>query len=310
MYFIILVFGTMINYLRHMSVFASVVDEGSFRAAAKTLGIAPSRVSETVSDLEQYLNVTLMHRTTRKLFLTNEGKKFYAYAAEITRNAEAGLNELNVLSQESIGSLKIALPAFLASSTISTAIAEFARQHPKVSLTLTYSDQVMDILEEGLDLSIRVVRVGLLEDSSMMSRKLGESGRLLVAGKKYAEGRQIPKHPSDLKDWDWLRFQSRPSAIELISTTGESVTIQENASISLNSSEALKHFTLQNLGVTILPVHLVVDLIASGELVHVLPEWKLRPLGYYAVWPDKSRRENLTLLLVRFLAKEVKGHPL
>lgn len=290
----------MVNFLKHMAIFAIVIDEGSFRAAAKSLGLAPSRVSETVSDLEKYLNVTLLNRTTRKLSLTNEGRKFYAHVAGITRNAEAGLNELNTLAQEHIGELKISLPAFLTSSVISNAIAEFAHQHPKVALSLSYTDQRMDIINEGLDLSIRV---GWLEDSSMMARKIGESKRLLVASKEYVQARIAPQHPSDLKNWDWIHFEMRPTTIDFTSTSGEKVSISENSRISVNSANALQYFASQQLGLTILPEHLAADKLKTGEFVHILPQWKLKSMGYYAVWPDKSRRENLTLMLVRFLAE-------
>ncbi|WP_370980264.1 LysR family transcriptional regulator [Agaribacterium sp. ZY112] len=290
----------MINHLRHMAVFARVVDEGSFRLAAKELGLAPSRVSQTVSDLERYLGVTLLHRSTRKLVLTSEGRRFYGHVVNAIRSAEAGLNELNAQSQAPVGELKISLPAFLASSTISTAISEFAQLHPKVSFSLNYTDQVMDILSEGLDLSIRV---GWLEDSSLMARKLGESKRLLVASKRYVETKPLATHPLDLQDWDWVRFHMRPSTVEFTSSTsGETVTITESARIGVNSAEAMRHFSSQDMGLSILPEHLVQSRINSGEFVHVLPEWSLKSLGYYAVWPDKSRRENLTLMFVRFLA--------
>ena len=290
----------MINYLRHMAVFVKVVDEGAFRAAARELGIAPSRVSQTVSDPEKYLGVTLFYRTTRKLFLTDEGQKFYAHVANITKSAELGLNELNTRSQELIGELKISLPAFLASSAVSSAIAEFARQYPKVALSLNYTDQKVDILKEGLDLCIRA---GWLEDSSMMSRRLGESRRFLVAGKAYCDARPSPKHPSDLKNWDWVHFDMRSRSTEFYSKEGDTVTISGNSRVSMNSAGALRHFVDQNLGLTILPEHLVAQEIKSGNLVHVLPNWEIKPLGLYALWPDTSRRENLTLQLVRFLAE-------
>lgn len=291
----------MINHLRHMSVFAKVVDEGSFRAAAKALGLAPSRVSQTVSDLEQYLGVSLLNRTTRKLFLTNEGRKLYVHAAEITRSAEAGINELNGYSQQPIGSLKVSMPAFLTSSAISGAIAQFSLQYPTVALSLHYTDQVVDILNEEIDLSIRV---GWLKDSSLMCRKLGESQRLLVAGPKYVMSHPVPKHPTDLKDWNWIRFSMRASTVDFTSKTGEEVSVTETSNISVNSADALWYFARQNLGLTILPEPVAREQIKTGELVHVLPEWQLKPLGYYAVWPDKSRRETLTLLLVRFLAEQ------
>lgn len=290
----------MINHLRHMAVFARVVDEGSFRRAAKTLDLAPSRTSQTVADLEQYLGVTLLYRTTRKLILTNEGRKFYGHVVEVLRNAEAGLNELNALSQQHIGALRVSLPVFLTSSSISTAIAEFAKLYPKVSLSLTFSDHIVDILNEGIDMSIRV---GWLQDSTMMARKLFEGQRLLVASKTYMKTQEPPTHPNDLVSWDWIKFDIRSSSVEFESATGEKVSIAENTRFSVNSADALANFAKQGLGLAYVPEHIVVDDIETGELVNVLPEWKLKSLGYYAVWPNKSRRENLTLLLVRYLAE-------
>lgn len=289
----------MINHLRHMAIFATVVDAGSFRAAAKDLGLAPSRTSDTVSELEKYLGVTLLYRTTRKLVLTNEGRRFYTHVSALLKNAEAGLNELNSGSPELVGELKISLPAFLASSAITSAIAAFSQQHQKVSISLNFSDQLMNMLSEGLDLSIRV---GWLEDSSMMSRKIGESRRLLVASKSYAEGRPTATKPSDLIDWDWIRFSQRPSTVEFTSSAGKKVTISENARISADSTEAVCHLASQHSGLAILPEHWVVQRLNRQEFVHILPDWTLKPLGYYAVWPDKSRRESLTLQLVRFIA--------
>ena len=290
----------MINHLRHMAVFARVVDEGSFRRAAKTLNLAPSRTSQTVADLEKYLGVTLLYRSTRKLVLTNEGSKFYGHALEMLKNAEAGLNELNALSQQHIGTLRISLPAFLTSSTISTAIAEFAKQYPKVSLSLTFTDHIVDILTEGIDMSIRV---GWLQDSTMLARKLYDGRRLLVASKEYVATRTTPTHPTDLSSWDWLRFDIRTNSVEFESSTGEKVSITENTRFSVNSADALACFAKKHMGLAYLPEHIVEEDIKKGDLIHVLPEWKLKPLGYYAVWPNKSRRENLTILLVRFLAE-------
>jgi DNA-binding transcriptional LysR family regulator len=283
-----------------MAVFARVVDEGSFRRAAKTLNLAPSRTSQTVADLEQYLGVTLLYRSTRKLVLTHEGSKFYGHALEMLKNAEAGLNELNALSQQHIGTLRISLPAFLTSSTISTAIAEFAKQYPKVSLSLTFTDHIVDILTEGIDMSIRV---GWLQDSTMLARKLYDGRRLLVASKEYVATRTTPTHPTDLSSWDWLRFDIRTNSVEFESSTGEKVSITENTRFSVNSADALACFAKKHMGLAYLPEHIVEADIKKGDLIHVLPEWKLKPLGYYAVWPNKSRRENLTILLVRFLAE-------
>ena len=284
-----------------MAIFARVVDEGSFRAAAKDVGLAPSRISETVSELEAYLGVTLLYRTTRKITLTNEGRIFYARVVDMMRSAEAGLNELNALSLEPVGALRISLPSFLAAGPLSTAIATFARLHPHVAFSVAYSDQPLGLIESGFDLNIRV---GWLNDSSMMSRKLAGGQRYLVAGTDYARARKAPKRPFDLEDWDWIRYQQRSDTTEFTSPTGSVEKVTGQAQIEVDSVDALYHIATQNMGATILPSFLAERGIASGALVRLIPDWTLRPLGIYAVWPDKSRRESLTLLFVRYLAEQ------
>lgn len=290
----------MIEHLRHMAIFARVVDEGSFRAAANAIGLAPSRVSETVSELEDFLGVTLLYRTTRKMALTNEGRMFYARVAEMLRSAENGLNELNALSLEPVGALRVSMPAFMASSSLATAIAEFVRRHPQVALSVTFTDGRTDLLEDGFDVNIRA---GWLDDTSMMSRKLGESDRALVAGTGYAANRPSPSHPSEIEDWDWLRYKHRSDYTTLHGPKGETVKVLGPARLEADSIDALYHFSCQNLGATVLPEHLAARGEASGKLVRVLPDWRLIPLGFFAVWPDTSRRESLTLLFVRFIAE-------
>lgn len=294
----------MIEHLRHMAIFVRVVDEGSFRAAAKAVGLAPSRISETVSDLEDFLGVTLLYRTTRKIALTNEGRMFYARAAEMLRSAESGLNELNALSLEPVGALRVSMPAFMSSSALATAIAEFVRRHPQVAISLTFTDGRTDLLEDGYDVNIRA---GWLDDSSMMSRKLGDSERALVAGTGYAATQPRPSHPSEMEDWDWLRYKHRSEYTTLTGPGGDTVKVLGQARLEADSIDALYHFTCQNLGATVLPEHLAARGEAEGRLVRLLPDWRLVPLGIFAVWPDTSRRESLTRIFVRFIADWQSG---
>ena len=288
----------MIDHLRQMAIFARVVDEGSFRAAAKALGLAPSRISETVTELENFLGVTLLYRTTRRIALSNEGRMFYARVADMLHSAESGLNELNALSLEPVGALRISMPAFMSSSALSKKIAEFVRLHPHVALSLAFTDMRMDLMEDGFDVNIRV---GWLDDSSMMSRRLGQSERALVVGTHYAATRPAPKVPGDLEDWDWLRYKHRSDVTELTSARGETVRVVGQSRLEVDNIEAVYYFACQNLGVTVLPEHLAAQGVAEGKLMRLFPEWQLKPLGIFAVWPDKSRRENLTVMFVRFL---------
>ncbi len=291
----------MINHLKHMAIFASVVDEGSFRGAAKRFAVAPSRISQTVSDLEEFLGTTLLHRTTRKISLTSEGRVFFESVKDMLRSVEAGMNSLNAVIAKPIGDLKISMPSFMANSELAVLLADFIRQYPQVSINIVYTDRPMDLIENGFDLSIRV---GWLSDSSMMSRKLGESDRVLVASTNYAKTRPQPQYPQDLETWDWVHFAQRSEVVELTSHTGEQIKLAGRSRLKVDSIDALLHFVRQDLGVTIVPRYLVEGLLKSGEFVELLPEWHMPSLGYYAVWPDTSRRENLTQFMVRFLAKQ------
>ncbi|MEM8970746.1 MAG: LysR family transcriptional regulator [Pseudomonadota bacterium] len=288
----------MIEYLRHMAVFARVVDEGSFRAAARALNVAPSRVSETVSDLEAFLGRTLLNRSTRKTALTSEGRIFYARVVDMVRSAEGGLNDLNALTIEPVGALKVSMPAFMSSSGLARTIGEFSRAHPLVNLSVDFSDRPVSLIEAGYDVNIRV---GWLDDSAMMSRKLGEEGRMLVAGSDYAMARPAPNHPKDLKDWNWIGYDQRQDSIAF-ERQGKTEKVVGHICLRVDSVDALYTFTTQNLGATVMPNHLAQRGIDAGVLQQLLPDWQLRPLGFYAVWPDKSRRESLALLFVRFLA--------
>ncbi|MEM9582434.1 MAG: LysR family transcriptional regulator [Pseudomonadota bacterium] len=291
----------MIDHLKQMAIFARVVDEGSFRAAAKELSLSPSRISETVADLEDYLGVTLLNRTTRKIALTSEGKMFYARVVEMLRSAETGLNELNALALEPVGALRISIPAFLAAGPLSTAVATFTKLHPNVAFSVSYTDNRMGLLEDGFDMNIRV---GWLDDSSMMSRKLADGQRFLVVGTEYARERTPPNHPQELADWDWISYKNRADTTTFTAEDGTEEHVTGNAQIEVDSIDALYHLATQNAGVTILPSFLAQRGEEDGSLIRLFPEWQLRPLGIYAVWPDKSRRESLTLLFVRYLAEQ------
>lgn len=291
----------MIDHLKHMAVFARVVDEGSFRGAARELSLSPSRVSETVSELETHLGVTLLNRTTRKIALTHEGRQFYTRVKEMLQTAETGIDELNTLSDGPVGSLRISIPAFMTTGPISAAVASFTKLHPNVAISANYTDSRVGLIESGFDLNIRV---GWLDDSSMMSRKLGEGQRFLVAGAGYAQERETPERPSDLESWSWIRFKHRPDTTQFTDASGTVEKVTGHAQIEVDSVEALYHMALQDVGATVLPSFLAERGIESRRLVRLLPNWTLRPLGIYAVWPNSSRRENLTLLFVRYLAEQ------
>ncbi|MEM6941466.1 MAG: LysR family transcriptional regulator [Pseudomonadota bacterium] len=291
----------MIDKLRSVAIFAHVVDAGTFRAAAQQLGLAPSRVSETVSNLENALGVTLLYRSTRHLSLTHEGRMLYQRARTMLAAMEEGLDAINPTSTEPAGHLRVSAPAFVTQTSLMDSIANFAKAHPKIELALHFTDQRKDLIRDGIDVTIRA---GWLEDSEHMARKIGTTDRLLVASPGYIAGKTLPTQAQDLETWEWISFMPRPHKYNLTSPDSEVISVSGTAQVAVNAADALYEFAARGLGLAAVPAQLAEKGIARGDLVHVLPEWTLDQLGIFAVWPDGSRRENLTLTFVRFLAKE------
>jgi DNA-binding transcriptional LysR family regulator len=290
----------MIEKLRSMAIFATVVDQKTFRAAAEHLGLAPSRVSQVVSDLESELGVTLLHRSTRQLSLTNEGHILYTKVSQMLAAAETGLDSINLISSQPSGELRVTAPAFVTQTGLMNSLAEFSQEYPQINLKINFSDHPRELIKEGFDVGIRA---GWLKDSEMLSRNIGQTKRLLVASPDYVASKPNPNNPSDLEHWQWIHFSMRPERAEFISKQGESASVTCNARIEVDSAHALYEFAVRNQGLTQLPEHLARQGIEKGELVHVIPDWSVRPLSFIAIWPDRSRRESLALIFVRFLAE-------
>ena len=161
-----------------MVVFAKTVETGSFRGAARALGLSPSVVSHHVAQLEAGLDVALLYRSTRRLTLTEPGRKFFAAAREMVAAAERGLELVAVNSENPSGHLSVAVPAALLSETLFDDLAGFAAAFPQVALTMHFSDTQVDLIREGIDVAIRA---GTLKDSALKSKKLFEFPRQLVA---------------------------------------------------------------------------------------------------------------------------------
>ncbi|MEM1236983.1 MAG: LysR family transcriptional regulator [Pseudomonadota bacterium] len=291
----------MIDKLRAIAIFSTVVDQGTFRAAALHLGLAPSRVSETISDLEKDLGVTLLYRSTRQLSLTQEGRILHEKAQKMLSTVESGLDAISSNSQDPHGALRVTAPAFMTQTEVMDDFASFARAYPKVDLRIDFSDAPRDLIRDGFDVAIRA---GWLEDSDLMARNIGRSDRLLVANQECLDSHGVPSEPGDLESWNWIRFSVRPNQTALTDREGRETTVTGRSHISVNSADALYEFARRGLGVAAIPEKLACLGFARGELIHILPEWSLKSLGYHAVWPDHSRRENLTTLFVRHLAKD------
>ncbi|WP_428625208.1 LysR family transcriptional regulator [Sedimenticola sp.] len=286
----------MIDELKAIAIFAKTVEAGSFRAAAKQLDLAPSVVSYHVSKLEHTYGVALLYRSTRKLSLTDKGKKLFAHAKQMVKEAESGFDILANESTTPAGSLHITLPAVLARDPLINQIAAFAIDHPKVDLRINFSDIQQDIISSGIDLAIRV---GTLKDSALKAKRISQIERKLVAHPGFCK-KKINK-PRDIEGLEWITMEMMPPTKIFRDKRGNRIEIACESRIKVDSADAMCQLAIAGLGLATPPTFLVETEIAAGKLVELLPALQVQPLEVYAVWPANAPRESLTNRLIGYL---------
>jgi len=285
----------MIDDLKAIAIFAEMAKQGSFRGAARVLGLSPSVVSYHVSQLEKRIGTALIYRSTRKLSLTHEGERLYQHAQVMLSAAAQGLSEVTVEGDEPSGHLKLTLPSLLTRAPLNARLAAFSQRYPQIELELLYTDTRQDLIADGIDLA---VRAGKLEDSALKARRIGEIERKLVCSPAYLQSHTMPVSPEDLADWDWIRLSMLPPRRTLLGPKGEQAVVTFSSHVSVDAVEAMQQFAVLGLGVATPPAFLVDSEIQAGRLVQPLPEWRVEAIPLYAVWPQNAAlNRNLSLLL-------------
>lgn len=288
---------------QEMRVFTGVVDAGSFVAAAENLGMSKAAVSRYVSDLEQRLGVRLLHRTTRKLSLTQEGELFLARCREILASIDASEAELSTRTDSASGLLKISVPVSFGIRHLAPLWSEFLAAHPRMSLDVQLADRVIDLVDEGFDLAVRIAR---LPDSSLVSRKLASTRLVLCASPAYLERRGAPQHPSELPQHEILGYSllSMGDQWQFQGPEGP-VTVKVRPRIWTNNGDTCVAAALSGTGIQLQPTFLVARELAAGELVEVLPQYRSVELGIYAVYPTRKFVLPKVRALVEYLSDKL-----
>ena len=285
----------MIDDLRAIAIFAEMARQGSFRGAAKVLGLSPSVVSYHVSQLENHVGTALVYRSTRKLSLTYEGEILYQHARDMLASAREGLSKVSTDNNEPSGKLTVTLPSALTRAPINCEIAEFCKLHRGINVHILYTDVLQDLIANGIDIALRV---GDMMDSSLKSKRIGQVERKLVCSPDYWAQQVEPNHPQDLASWNWIKLAMLPSSRSLINANKQSEQIIFNSQITVDNVEAMTQFCILGLGLATPPDFLVEEPLASGTLVEVLQEWQVEPIPLYAVWhANASSNSNIRRLL-------------
>ncbi|MEH6403186.1 MAG: LysR family transcriptional regulator [Sneathiella sp.] len=291
----------MINDLRAMTLFVRTVELGSFRAAAETLNLSPSVVSYHIAALEKKHGVALLYRSTRKLALTDEGRRFFERAKQMVIAAEEALNILNENTASPYGNITLSMPAALLRGEYTAKVAAFSKDHPNVHVSMRCTDEAVDLIASGVDLALRT---GTLKDSSLKSKRIGAVRRKLVCSADYLSQKKPPESPMALADWDWVRLKMLPPIRDMIGPDGVQHSIHFKSHIEVDSVEAMYQFVRHGAGLASPPDFLVAEDIARGTMVEIFPEWRIPDMKIWTVWPPNVPKDSLTMRLIGYLASD------
>lgn len=253
-----------------IATFVKVVEAGSFSTAARRLGMAKTTVSAKVAGLEKRLGVRLIHRTTRKLRMTEAGEKYFHHCAIATREVELGEAALQSAREKPSGVLRVTAPVDFGRAVLPRIVRAYTSKYPDVSVDLIVTNRIVDVVEEGIDLAIRWA--GSLKDSSLIARRFVETRSNLWASPTYLKRLGRPTHPRDLAN---AAFLAHPVLKTVILTNGKSdFELQLEGRVGSDDLEVITALILMGEGIAWLPDFLVGDAVEAGKLVRVLPSWR------------------------------------
>jgi DNA-binding transcriptional LysR family regulator len=290
-----------------MQTFCAVVDAGSFVKAADALGMSKAAVSRYVGELEGRLGVRLLHRTTRRMSLTEEGTVFDARCRELLSGVEEAEAEVGSRSGAARGLLRVNAPVTFGIRHLAPLWAAFHDLHPQVRVDVTLSDRVVDLVDEGYDLAIRIAT---LPSSTLISKRLATTRIVLCASPQYLKSRGVPSHPSDLADHDVIAYSYWAAGDQWpFDGPDGPVTVTIQPWMHTNNGDTCRAVALAHHGVILQPSFLVAEDLAAGRLVELLPEYRSIELGIYAIYPTRKHVALKVRALIDFLAQQFSASP-
>jgi DNA-binding transcriptional LysR family regulator len=283
-----------------MAVFVRVAEQGSFSLAVRQLGLSKSATSKHVIALEERLGVRLLNRTTRRLALTEVGAVYRDHCARVVAEAEEADLAASRHSLTPRGRLKVNAPMTFGFLHLGPLLPVFLTAYPAIQVELNLNDRIVDLLEEGFDLSVRIWR---LADSSLIARRLATTGFVCAAAPAYLARAGAPVEPTDLARHNCLRYSYRPQPEGWSFARGqEEITVRVGGNLEANNGDALRAAARAGLGVVYLPDFISAGDIADGALVRLLPDWRTPQLPIHAVFPPQRHPSAKLRAFVDFLA--------
>jgi DNA-binding transcriptional LysR family regulator len=294
--------------LDDVACFVQVADRGSFTAAAARLGMSPSAASKLVTALEQRLGVRLLHRTTRRLSLTEAGEVFYASAQRGLQEIAQAEAAVSTLQSAPRGTLRLNVPMSFGILELAPALGGFLARHPEIQIDMRLDDRKLDLVAEGFDVAIRI---GELPDSSLVARALCPAPHVVCATPAYLKRHGEPRVPDDLRKHNALTFNyaDAPSQWEFTARYGSVIRVPVSGSMRMNNSLALRAALLDDLGITLTPRFVVENDLRDGRLRAVLADYRVRQPSVYAVYPARQHLTPKVRAFVEFAAELLTARP-
>jgi LysR family transcriptional regulator for bpeEF and oprC len=297
------------NKLQAMEVFVQVVDAGSFTRAADTLQMPKATVSTLVQSLETSLSTKLLHRTTRQVTVTTDGAAYYERCVRILSDVRDADESLSRTRLSPSGRLRVDMPTGLASEVVIPALSGFFERYPDIMMELGSTDRPVDLVEEGVDCA---VRGGELFDTNLIARRVGVINFVTAASPAYLDRYGVPQHPRELErhrcvnyfstktgkisDWDFRRGDER-------------IDIPMHGVIALNDSNAYVAAGLAGLGVIQMTDYLLMQHVAAGRMVQLLPDWTSDPVPVHIVYPQNRHLSAKVRVFVEWVSELLANHP-
>lgn len=297
----------MLDGLTGMRVLVRVASAGSLAAAGRDLGLSQTMVTKHVAAVEARLGVRLLHRTTRRLTLTEAGRGYLDACRRILAEIEEAEAEAAAGQTEARGWLRMNVPVSFGTLCIAPLLGRFAARHPRVGVDLGLNDRVVDLLEEGWDLAIRI---GVLRDSGLVARRLAPCRTVVCAAPAYLAGRGTPRGIADLVSHDCLGYtlSERLGVNRWSFGADATASVPVSGSLSANNGDALRAAALTGLGIIYQPTFLVGEDIRAGRLVALPLDHPTTPAGaIHAVFPPDRRPPLRTRAMIEFLAEAFGG---
>jgi DNA-binding transcriptional LysR family regulator len=284
-----------------VAVFVAVINSGSFKAAAESLGHSTSYVSKEVSRLEKRLGSRLLNRTTRTISLTDAGKAYYERCQQIVIDAENASRSVSRLQDEPRGLLRVNAPTSFGSRHLLEHLSEFLHRYPEVNLEIEFNDRLIDVVAEGYDVVIRVGRVG---DSNLVARAFTRSRMVVVASPEYLRQHGTPQSASDLEQHHCIAYSLTPNPLNWELRKGdEQVQVKLSARAQCNNAETMVALTCDGIGIMRTPLFNCEREVNEGKLNIILDDYEHPEFGIYAVYPHRQYLTAKVRVFVDYLVE-------